>query len=244
MRIAILEDDVSQSELLSHWLQLAGHNPHAFEQGANLLRALERESFDALVLDWNVPDLSGVDVLKRVRQRLHSSVPVLFVTARNREDDVVTALREGADDYMVKPVRRLELLARLEALSRRGQHGQEQAEVLELDVYRVDCQTRTVLRNTAPVDLTAKDFDLSVLFLRNVGRLLSRGHIRETVWGPNAVVTSRTLDTHVSRIRNKLGLTPDNGWRLAAVYRYGYRLEQLDAAASQRAVQTDDHKAA
>jgi DNA-binding response OmpR family regulator len=92
--------------------------------------------------------------------------------------------------------------------------------------------------------LTAKDFDLSVLFLRNVGRLLSRGHIRETVWGPNAVVTSRTLDTHVSRIRNKLGLTPDNGWRLAAVYRYGYRLEQLDAAASQRAVQTDDHKAA
>ena len=243
MRIAILEDDVSQTELLSHWLQLAGHHPHSFEQGANLLRALERESFDALVLDWNVPDLSGVDVLKRVRQRLHSSVPVLFVTARNREDDVVTALREGADDYMVKPVRRLELLARLEALFRRGHHGQEQAEVLELDVYRVDCQTRTVLRKMAPVDLTAKDFDLSVLFLRNVGRLLSRGHIRETVWGPNAVVTSRTLDTHVSRIRNKLGLTPENGWRLAAVYRYGYRLEQLDAAASQRA-QTDDHKAA
>ena len=181
MRIAILEDDVSQTELLSHWLQLAGHHPHAFEQGANLLRALERESFDALLLDWNVPDLSGVEVLKRVRQRLHSSVPVLFVTGRNREDDVVTALRAGADDYMIKPVRRLELLARLEALSRRGRHGPEQAEVIELDVFKVDCQTRTVLRNGKQVDLTAKDFDLSVLFLRNVGRLLSRGHIRETV---------------------------------------------------------------
>jgi DNA-binding response OmpR family regulator len=235
MRIAILEDDISQTELLSHWLQLAGHHPHAFDQGANLLRALERESFDALLLDWNVPDLSGVEVLKRVRQRLHSSVPVLFVTGRNREDDVVLALREGADDYMIKPVRRLELLARLEALARRGRHGQEQAEVLEVDVFRVDCQTRTVLRHGRQVDLTAKDFDLSVLFLRNIGRLLSRGHIRETVWGPNAVVTSRTLDTHVSRIRNKLGLTPEHGWRLAAVYRYGYRLEHLDAAAQQRA---------
>jgi DNA-binding response OmpR family regulator len=242
MRIAILEDDISQTELLSHWLQLAGHHPHAFEQGANLLRALERESFDALLLDWNVPDLSGVEVLKRVRQRLHSSVPVLFVTGRNREDDVVLALREGADDYMIKPVRRLELLARLEALSRRGRHGQEQAEVLEVDVFRVDCQTRTVLRHGRQVDLTAKDFDLSVLFLRNIGRLLSRGHIRETVWGPNAVVTSRTLDTHVSRIRNKLGLTPEHGWRLAAVYRYGYRLEHLDAANSQRVA--SDPKAA
>ena len=244
MRIAILEDDPSQIELLSHWLQLAGHHPHPFEQGAGLLRALERESFDALLLDWNVPDMSGVDVLRRVRSRLHSSVPVLFVTARNREDDVVTALREGADDYMVKPVRRLELLARLEALSRRGRHASDQAEVLEVDVFRVDCQTRTVQRDGQGVDLTAKDFDLSVLFLRNIGRLLSRGHIRETVWGPNAVVTSRTLDTHVSRIRNKLGLTPDHGWRLAAVYRYGYRLEQLDAGATARARSEDPTAAA
>jgi len=141
-------------------------------------------------------------------------------------------------------VRRLELLARLEALSRRGRHASDQAEVLEVDVFRVDCQTRTVQRNGQGVDLTAKDFDLSVLFLRNIGRLLSRGHIRETVWGPNAVVTSRTLDTHVSRIRNKLGLTPDHGWRLAAVYRYGYRLEQLDAGATARARSEDPTAAA
>jgi two-component system, OmpR family, response regulator RegX3 len=244
MRIAILEDDISQTELLSHWLQLAGHLPHPFEQGANLLRALERESFDALLLDWNVPDLSGVEVLKRVRQRLNSAVPVLFVTGRNREDDVVTALREGADDYMIKPVRRLELIARLEALVRRGRHNQEQAEVLEVDAFRVDCQTRTVLRDDRQLELTAKDFDLSVLFLRNIGRLLSRGHIRETVWGPNAVVTSRTLDTHVSRIRNKLGLTPEHGWRLGAVYRYGYRLEHLEAANAHRAVNADPKAAA
>src|SRR5215813_2010845 len=228
MRVAIVEDDPSQAELLSHWLELAGHHCHHFERGEALIRALDQESFDVLVLDWNLPDISGVDVLKRIRASQQASLPILFVTARNREDDVVLALRQGADDYMVKPVRRLELIARLEAIARRGKHQTDQPEVIELDVYRVDCQTRTVTREGRPVELTAKDFDLSVLFLRNVGRLLSRGHIRETVWGPNAVVTSRTLDTHVSRIRNKLGLTPEYGWRLAAVYRYGYRLEQLD----------------
>jgi two-component system, OmpR family, response regulator RegX3 len=229
LRVAVVEDDMSQAELLSHWLELAGHHCHHYDRGEGLLRALDQESFDVLVLDWNLPDISGVDVLKRIRASQQASLPILFVTARNREDDVVMALRQGADDYMVKPVRRLELIARLEAIARRGKHHNEQPEVLELDVYRVDCQTRTVTRQQRPVELTAKDFDLSVLFLRNVGRLLSRGHIRESVWGPNAVVTSRTLDTHVSRIRNKLGLTPENGWRLAAVYRYGYRLEQLEA---------------
>ena len=232
MRVAIVEDDLSQAELLAHWLELAGHHCHHFDRGEGLIRALDQESFDVLVLDWNLPDISGVDVLKRIRASQQAGLPILFVTARNREDDVVTALRQGADDYMVKPVRRLELLARLEAIARRCKHRTEQPEVLEVDVYRVDTQTRTVTRQERQVDLTAKDFDLSVLFLRNIGRLLSRGHIRESVWGPNAVVTSRTLDTHVSRIRNKLGLTPENGWRLAAVYRYGYRLEQLDGPAA------------
>jgi DNA-binding response OmpR family regulator len=239
MRVAIVEDDPSQAELLTHWLELAGHRCHHFDRGEALIRALDQESFDILVLDWNLPDISGVDVLKRIRASRQSGLPILFVTARNREDDVVMALRQGADDYMVKPVRRLELIARLEAIARRGKHRAEQQEILELDVYRVDCQTRTVMREDRVVELTAKDFDLSVLFLRNIGRLLSRGHIRETVWGPNAVVTSRTLDTHVSRIRNKLGLTPENGWRLAAVYRYGYRLEQLDAAVP-RTPRTDE----
>lgn len=238
MRVAILEDDPSQAELLTHWLELAGHHCHHFNRGEALIRALDQESFDILVLDWNLPDISGVDVLKRIRSNPHSSLPILFVTARNREDDVVMALRQGADDYMIKPVRRLELVARLEAIARRGKHRTEQPEVLELDAFRVDTQTRTIMRDDRQVELTAKDFDLSVLFLRNVGRLLSRGHIRESVWGPQAVVTSRTLDTHVSRIRNKLGLTPENGWRLAAVYRYGYRLEQLDA--NQRDARHDD----
>jgi two-component system response regulator RegX3 len=232
MRIAILEDDPSQLELLSHWLQIAGHHVHPFEQGAPLLHTLEHETFDALLLDWNVPDVSGIEVLKRVRQKLRSSIPVLFGTARNAEADIVAALRAGADDYLVKPLRRLELLARLEAVTRRNAVETSQVEQIEVDVFRVDCKGRALLRNDQPLKLTAKDFDLAVLFLRNVGRLLSRGHIRERIWSTSPAVRSRTLDTHVSRLRNKLGLTPEHGWRLTAVYGYGYRLERLTQASA------------
>jgi DNA-binding response OmpR family regulator len=183
-----------------------------------------------LVLDWNLRDISGVEVLRRIRDSDQSSVPILFASARGREEDVVSALRQGADDYMIKPVRYLEFIARLEAIARRGKHRTEQPEVLKLDVYHVDGLSRTLMRDGRPVELTGKDFDLSVLFLRNVGQLLSRRHICERVWGRSEVVTSRTVDTHVSRVRHKLGFIPENGWRLAAKYGYGYRLQQLGGA--------------
>jgi two-component system response regulator RegX3 len=232
MRIAILEDDPSQTELLSHWFKCAGHHPHPFDQGARLLRALEHETFDVLLLDWNVPEMSGIDVLRHLRQRLQSAVPVMFSTARGREEDVVRALREGADGYVTKPVRRQELLARVESLAQRRRDAPPQTGVIELDVFRVDLETRTVQRNNTLLQLTAKDFDLSVLFLRNIGRLLSRGHLRETVWASSHPVSSRTLDTHVSRVRNKLRLVPQHGWRLVAVYGYGYRLDRFDPSSA------------
>jgi DNA-binding response OmpR family regulator len=159
MRIAILEDDPSQAELLSHWLKLGSHRPQHFDRGANLLEALEHETFDVLLLDWNVPDISGIDVLMRVRRHLQSTIPVLFITARSREEDVVRALREGADDYVTKPLRRLELLARLESLARRSQNVEPQADMLEVDVFRVDRQGRTIFRNDTPLQLSTKDLN-------------------------------------------------------------------------------------
>jgi two-component system, OmpR family, response regulator RegX3 len=244
MRIAILEDDPSQTELLSRWFKCAGHHPHPFDQGARLLRALEHESFDVLLLDWNVPEMSGIDVLRHLRQRLQSAIPVMFSTARIREEDVVRALREGADGYVTKPVRRQELLARLESLALRRRDPQPRTGVIELDVFRVDLETRTMLRNSMPLQLTAKDFDLATLFLRNVGRLLSRGHLRETVWVSNHPVSSRTLDTHVSRVRSKLRLVPEHGWRLVAVYGYGYRLDRLDRSGARHPGEQADTSAA
>jgi len=229
MRIAILEDDPAQLELLGHWLALAGHDPHPFEQGQEILKAVTQETFDLLILDWNLPDLSGIDVLRRVRQC--SRVPAIFCTARDGQEDVVTALREGADDYIKKPIRRMELLARIESVTRRTRRMDEKAEVLQVDCFQVDCANRAITRHGMPLELMAKDFDVAVLFLRNLGRLLSRSYIRQVVWGTNGPVTSRTIDTHISRIRGKLGLFRERGWELKAVYGHGYRLEQVQPPA-------------
>jgi DNA-binding response OmpR family regulator len=240
MRVALVENDRSQAELLSDWLSVAGHRCSRHAHGQTLVRALAQESFDALILG-NLPDMSGVGVLKRVRRDLQSSLPVLFVTAGDGESDIVTALNQGADDCMVKPVRRMEFLARLEAIARRGIREPRPPQAIDLGSLRIDCQTRSAWLDDKPVHLTAKDFDLSVLFLQNIGRLLSRGRIREAVWGPRSV-SSRTLDTHVCRIRNRLRLMPHDGWRLTAVYGHGYCLRQVvlpvadtDASAGEKA---------
>ena len=227
MRVAVVEDDPLQAELLGDWLRQSGHRAHHFDRGGAVLRALNHDSFDAMVLEWNLRDISGMEVLKRIRGSGQSSVPILFASARDREEDVVSALRQGADDYMIKPVRHLEFIARLEAVARRGGLHTEQPKALKVGIYDVDGASRTLTRDGRPIHLTGKDFDLSVLFLCNVGKLLSRGHICERVWGLSAAVTSRTLDTHVSGVRRKLGLTPDNGWCLAAKYGYGYRLQRV-----------------
>ena len=126
-------------------------------------------------------------------------------------------------------MQRMELLARLEAVTRRRAVVDPSSEELVIDGVRVNFAARMIMRNDILVELTAKDFDLSVLFLRHVGRLLSRRHIRESVWKSTAEINSRSLDTHVSRVRRKLNLTPENGWRLSAVYSHGYRLERLKA---------------
>ena len=230
MRIAVLEDDPNQAELLSHWLRSAGHQPRHFARGIDLVVSAQNETFDVLLLDWNVPGLSGMDVVERVRQRLKSAVPILFVTARTDEQDVVDALREGADGYIAKPLKCLELIARLDAVMRRAAVRQPvAAPAMEIGRLRLDRASRTITVNGRAPDLSAKDFDLAGLFLCNVGRLLSRREIVAAVWGSKEMIGSRTIDTHVSRVRTKLWLTEENGWRLSAVYAHGYRLEQLAA---------------
>jgi DNA-binding response OmpR family regulator len=230
MRIAILEDDPSQLELLSNWVTAAGHHPVPFERAEAFLNAMPQQQFEMLIFDWNLPDAAGIEILKQVRQT--SKVPVLFCTARAAQDDVLKGLREGADDYLIKPLRRLELLARIEAVARRARKKQATNGAFEASEFRVDCESRTITRDGAVIELTAKDFDLAVLFFRNVGRLLSRAHIHQAVWGATGAITSRTLDTHVSRIRNKVGLLPAHGWHLQSVYAHGYRLEQVARDAS------------
>jgi DNA-binding response OmpR family regulator len=232
MRIALLEDEQDQADLVCAWLKAAGHSCHVYMLGKDLVREAQRETFDLFLLDWEVPGMSGAEVLVWIRANIAEPVPVLFVTARQREEDIVHALSSGADDYMVKPLGKLELLARIDALVRRTRPSVNLGEdVIECARLRVDCRNRQVWLGGEEVAMTQKDYELAVFLLRNVGRLLSRGYILEAVWGQSADINTRTVDTHVSRIRGKLQLTPENGWRLSAVYQHGYRLERVAAAA-------------
>ena len=239
MRIAILDDDESQVQVITYLLEKAGFTCHGFSQGKALLRQLRRESFDLLVLDWSVPDISGTEILSWVRTSLEQRVPVLFVTGRTSENDIVSGLAAGADDYMIKPLRGSELVARVQALLRRA-YPEAIRDEISFGRYRFD-----ISRNEVTFDLpaghrvavmTQKEFDLALLLFRNAGRPLSRSHIREVVWGRDIEIPSRTMDTHISRIRSKLELRPEHGFRVVPVYSYGYRLDQVadaDADAQQ-----------
>jgi len=161
-----------------------------------------------------------------VREHASKNVPVLFVTGRDSEEDIVFALQAGADDYMIKPVRHHELLARVTALLRRAYPLSEKA-VLSFPPFEIDTNVGEIRRNGDRVDLTPKEFDLAVTLFRNVGRLISRGHLQEMVWGKTGNLATRTVDTHISQVRKKLDLRPETGYRVVPIYNYGYRLEQV-----------------
>ncbi len=229
MRIAVLEDDPDQLTLLSRWLAEASHDVHGYKVGRDVMRETSRESFDLFVLDWQLPDVPGPDVLKWIREHASKNVPVLFVTGRDSEEDIVFALQAGADDYMIKPVRRQELLARVSALLRRAYPLAEKP-VLSFPPFEIDTGVGEIRRNGERVELTPKEFDLAVTLFRNVGRLISRGHLQEMVWGKTGNLATRTVDTHVSQVRKKLDLRPETGFRVVPIYNYGYRLEQISPA--------------
>ena len=227
MHIALLEDDKDQSTLVQAWLEDAGHKCVVFDSGKEITMSLLRESYDLLVLDWLVPDMNGLEVLKWVRDTIDWPIPILFITQRDAEENVVEALQGGADDYMAKPVKRAEMLARIESISRRNQPVSTDDE-LEFAPYMLNRSARTVKLNDENIEVTRKEFELTLFFFKNAGRVLSRGYILETVWGRSAEVNTRTVDTHISRLRRKLAIGPENNWKLTSIYQHGYRLEKCD----------------
>jgi len=229
MRIAALDDDLSQLDLIRHTMQGIQHECHLYSEGKALLRDLRQQSFDLLILDWTLPDISGPSIVKWVREDLASRIPILFVTNRNTEADLVAGLSAGADDFMVKPIRVAELEARVHALLRRAYPAHHDVE-LQFGPYHFSPQARTLHFNGKAIELKHREYELAVFLFQNLGRLLSREHLREAVWGRGPDEPSRSLDTHISRLRTKLSLRPVNGFLLSAVYGLGYRLETVEAA--------------
>jgi len=226
MRIDLLEDDPDQAAILVDWLKQAGHTVEWHRSSADLTRSLHREVPDVLLLDWLLPEGSGMDVLMWVRQSFLGQIPVIFITAQDREENVVAALQAGADDYLVKPARRGELLARIHSLGRRAGLVQSNLNLTATKPYVFDVTGRSVSLGGKILDVTSKEFDLAVHLFGNFGKLVTRATLLERVWGRSSTnVSTRTVDAHVSRIRKKMELDDRHGWRLISIYQHGYRLE-------------------
>lgn len=222
MHIALLEDDAQQAALIEAWLKNAGHQCDWFDSGNKIVEALQGARYDVLVLDWIVQDKGGDEVVQWLRQTMGWTTPVLFVTVRDQEEDVVTALKLGADDFLIKPLKQGEFVARLEALARRAG---VRASGKQRNDFSLDEQASTVKLGSFTAKLTPKEFDLAAFMLTHTGELLSREVIEMAVWHSHVGSNSRTVDIHMSRLRRKLQLDGRHGYKLMPVYGQGYRLD-------------------
>lgn len=229
MKIGLVEDDFDQAEFTRLLLNYSGHECQHFGNAHDFMAAENARHFELLILDWVLPDLSGMEIVDWVRNTQRWTMPIMMVTSQRREEDTVAALKMGADDYMIKPLRQFEFLARIDALTRRNRDsGSPKKNEITVGPFVICPSDRTITKDGARVDLSPKEFDLTLLFFRNLNTTLSRVNLLDSIWGYNTHVNTRTLETHVSRVRSKLGLVPENGWRLTPVYQHGYRLEKMD----------------
>jgi len=222
--ILVVEDEHELAALIRRQLEGAGHTALVAHDGQTALLIAAQARPDLLILDWMLPGLDGLTVMRRLRER--SSVPVLMLTARDDEADRVLGLEVGADDYMTKPFSLRELMARVRAILRRVElltrPSEEVAAPLVLDRLRIDPLARRVEANGELLELTVKEYDLLLLLARHPGRSFSRAYLLDQIWGADYEGGDRSVDTHIVRLRRKLG---EVGERIATVWGVGYRYE-------------------
>ena len=221
MKVGILEDDLTQIEIYKTWLKTEEHEVTGYSYATAFKEAVITQDFDLLIIDMVLPKSNGLQVLEWVRATKGWELPIIFATSIDSEIDIVKTLRAGADDYVVKPAKFSEFIARIESISRRNRYPITQS----IGAYEIDKKLRQIKNGKQVIELTQKEFELASYFFQNSGKLLSRKHWLDKLWGLNSQVDTRTLDTHVSKIRRKLNIRVENGLQILPVYGYGYRSE-------------------
>ena len=215
IRILAVDDERPIAELLRLSLTRAGYECVTAYDGIEAANLIEKEPFDLILLDIMLPGIDGFELMEYIRS---TGIPVIFLTAKNAVSDRVKGLRMGAEDYMVKPFDILELMARVEGVLRR--HGKLQTSIQIGDLH-INTLSMQVTRGREEVPLTRKEYELLLLFARNVGVVLSKTTIYERVWGGEYPDNTRTVELHIQRMKKKLGWDE----KLRPVYGIGYRLE-------------------
>jgi len=225
-RILLVEDEASISEPLEFLLEREGYDVTVVGDGAEAMERFERDDPDLLLLDLMLPGIPGTEVCRRVRAR--STVPIIMLTAKDSEVDIVVGLELGADDYVTKPYSSRELLARIRAVLRR--HGEPRADegaVLSVGHVRLDVDRHVVTIGDVETAMPLKEFELLEVLLRNAGSVLTRGQLIDRVWGSDYVGDTKTLDVHIKRLRSRIEPDPSKPRMLVTVRGVGYRLERV-----------------
>lgn len=232
MRIAILQDTVKQAHSVANWLHRAGYESIMRHDGNIFVSMLEREPADMLLLDWDVPGKSGIEVLKWARaNREHASVPIILLTQHDDEQRIVEGLDSGADDYLVKPAREAELVARIRAQIRKYYPDEMRERKIRIGRYTIDADARTVLVDSVDgqilANLSGREFLLAMHFFRHIGCLVTKEELCKQIWGEDDRKYDATLATYMSKLRNALHLRSKNGVLISTVYNQGYRMVEL-----------------
>lgn len=230
-RVGIIEDDPLHRELASAMLEQAGFDVCAFGSALEFRRHCGVGDIDLLLVDWELPNESGLAFLTALREDGEHALPVIFLTARTDEKHIVEALGAGADDFIAKPAKAGELVARVRSLLRRSAAADRSEAVLAAPPFEFQRAQRTLLMDAEPVHLTPREFDMALFFFQRIGRIVSREALLAQVWKVGPHVDTRAIDTYASRLRKRLGLDGSSGWRLEGIYQHGYRLMRVEDSA-------------
>jgi two-component system alkaline phosphatase synthesis response regulator PhoP len=227
--ILAVDDEVHILELLSYNLERDGYHVLKAETGEDALDTLEKEKVDIVLLDWMLPGIDGIEVLRRIRaNKALRTLPVIFLTAKGDEISKVVGLEVGSDDYLVKPFGVHELLARIKAVLRRSESSfdleeTEKEEKIVIDYLEINRARRTVLVKGTPVELSYKEFELLYLLAKNRGIVFTRDNLLEKVWGYDYIGETRTVDVHVSNLRKKIEQDESHPLYIKTVRGMGYK---------------------
>ncbi|MGS0891645.1 response regulator transcription factor [Burkholderia stagnalis] len=227
MIVGILEDMVTQAGIVAGWLRKAGYEPVVRHDGDSFVELVTNERVDVLLLDWDVPGKSGIEVMRWVRERFGAQLPIVMMTQHDGEDDIVHGLNNGADDYLIKPLRERELVARVNAQARKYYPDAQQGKRIEIGRFVLDAAAHAALVDGAPVELSQREFDLALMLFENIGRIVPKDALIKRIWGGIDRKYDATLATYVSTLRTRLGLRSKNGLVISTIYNHGYRLERV-----------------
>lgn len=223
-RVLIVEDDKHISKLVKYNLEKSGYACEVTITGEDAIDILDKQSVDLIILDIMLPKMDGLETCKRIKQdKKLATIPIVMLTAKGEEIDRIVGFELGADDYVVKPFSPRELVLRVKAVLNRGTTKEFVKEILSIDALKVDIPRCKVTIDKKEIKLTSMEFKLLVTLIQKKGRVQSRDQLLEDVWKLDSDVTTRTIDTHIKRLRQKLGVM---GKLVETVRGHGYRLSE------------------